>query len=163
MEFSCEDSEDSISVGRTEGSGIIRRDRAFLDFDTSAIPPTATIEQVEIAFGIDSGMTQSTPVEIKQMTSPASGYTGPWGCNTLFASINATTLYVTEPNWQGTGVSKTVDLGEDAKADLQAQLDSETGWFSVGLKLEDEGTEDLGTLYNVMGAIPNKIRVIYTP
>jgi hypothetical protein len=144
----------ALLVGRYSNALGTYRNRAFIDFSTTAVPDTAIIDKVELTLKVKEALAPGAILEIKQRPQPCTYYY-PAGeapkCLELFGSITSTTVYLASSGWNlAPGTTKTVELGAQANADLQAQLGtggSADGWFAVGLKHQNEQLDDTMELY----------------
>jgi arylsulfatase A-like enzyme len=122
--------------------------RTFLEFQISGIPCQSTILGVELEMNVQQGAgNASTVVDVRRVPGPFGDYCcAPTnGCTNLYDSIDGATLYASKSGWAADCSFKRFSLGVQAKADLQAVVQScseplEGRWFRVGLRLQDEAS-----------------------
>ncbi|MFC2143161.1 metallophosphoesterase family protein [Candidatus Aenigmatarchaeota archaeon] len=107
--------------------------RAYIDFDTTIIPDTSEITQVNFSFR-EMAVQEGTPeLEITKMLSLGSSYVD---LMRLYTDIGNADMYETIALVE-TAVRYDLDLGATASSDLESQLITEN-WFSIGLREDEE-------------------------
>jgi len=133
----CDGNSTSNAGGTTMSVGVandvtIDCDRAGLEFNTTSIPDTATIQDVDFSFDVVSVASPRNCDYMPFASQPSTLTTAQ-----QFTDIGDGTAYLAnDAVCITTGDNKSVDLGTTADSDLQSRLVA--NWFAVGIKANSE-------------------------
>lgn len=128
--------------------------RAWIKFNTTSIPDTMCITNVELQVNVTSvAGTSAEAVEVYDVT----GAPGPYGAIVPAAYTDFGNGYYTTYTITTTGVYGYYGLGVGANAVLQSQLP--VNWFQVGMRLTNEPS----TVYKIISGTTSYLRVTYGP
>ena len=144
--------EQTANIGYNSGSGFTFR--AYVEFNTSSIPDTATINNVyfNVSTDVVSGI---YPCGVFQIEKQVGSQTD----TNLYADMGNGTQYNSSFNCNVTGW-KNINLESSANTDLQNQLSSE--WFAVGIKKVIENLMSVDYIRTSESVIDPELVVTYT-
>lgn len=112
--------------------GAITQSRPYMEWDIRArFPVNAKITSVALKY---HGRAKIGYGKVHEMlnTKPSKKADNATGNQAIFDEAGEGTIYVDDATFPVVGADQTLDLGDDAVTDLQAQIAK--GWFAIGIK-----------------------------